>query len=89
MKYKPGTPISDSLRKLTNEYDRQKISPRPTKIEAEKMLNDQIAKAEEQKSELVVYSSSEGFAWMPWMPWVFGGAVLASSAAVWAQRRGQ
>ena len=46
IKYKPGTPISDNLRKLTYEFGQQKIDPRPTKADAARMLNEQLAKAE-------------------------------------------
>jgi hypothetical protein len=89
MKYKPGTPISDQLRKLTTEFGEQKIGAKPTKSEAEKMLNEQVARAEAQKSELVVASPSEGFDWTSWLPWLFGAAVLASSIVLlWSQRRG-
>lgn len=88
IKYKPGTPISDNLRKLQYEYGQQTIRAKPTKREAEKMLNEQVAKAEEQKSELVVASTSEGFPWSTWLAWRFGALVLVSSVVLWIQRRG-
>jgi len=89
MKYKPGTPISDHLRKMTIEFGEQKLGVKPTKVDAEKMLNEQVAQAEAQKSELVVASPSEGFDWTSWLPWLFGAAVLASSVVLlWSQRRG-
>jgi len=87
IKYRPGTPISDNLRKLEYQFGQQKVGLKPTKGEVERMLSDQIAKAEEQKSELVVASPSQGFDWTPWIAWGFGAAALISSVAWWLQRR--
>jgi hypothetical protein len=87
IKYKPGTPISDNLRKLEYEYGQQQIGLSPTKAETEKMLNEQIAKAEEQKAELVVASTSEGFAWSPFFAWGFGAAAVIALIALGMQRR--
>jgi len=89
IKYKPGTPISDNLRKLQYEYGQQRPPGKPTKAEAEKMLNEQVAKAEEQKSTLVVASTSEGFAWSTWFAWGFGALVVVWSVVLWVQRRGR
>jgi hypothetical protein len=88
MKYKPGTPVSDQLRKLTYEFGQQKIGAKPTKLEAEKMLHEQVAKANEQKAELVVATPSQGFDWTPWITWGLAGTVVVSSIALWLQRRG-
>ena len=88
IKYKPGTPISDNLRKLTYEFGQQKIGPKPTRAATEKMLEEQISKAEEQKSELVVASTSEGFPWSTWLAWGFGAVVVVLSVVLWIQRRG-
>jgi hypothetical protein len=87
MKYLPGTPISDSLRKLTYEFGQQTISRAPTKAEAEKMLNEQVAQAEKQKSELVVASVSDGTAWYAWIAGGFAALVVVSTTALWIQRR--
>ena len=87
IKHKPGTPVSDQLRKLSYEFGQQKIGAKPTKAEAERMLKEQLAKAEEQKSELVVASPSEGTDWTPWLTWGFGAAVAIASIALWNQRR--
>jgi hypothetical protein len=87
IKYKPGTPISDDLRKLTFEFGQQKIDPRPTKADAQKMLNEQVARAEEQKAELVVAPVSQSFDWISWLAWGFAVAVLISSVALWIQRK--
>jgi hypothetical protein len=87
MKYKPGTPISDELRKLTYEFGQQKIAARPTKADTEKMLDEQLARAEEQRNELVVASTDEGFDWASLMIWVFAGLTVIGSAALLIQRR--
>ncbi len=86
---KPGTPISDNLRKLQFEFGQQKIGLKPTKSDAEQMLREQLAQAEEQKTTLIVASSSEGFDWTSWMAWGFGALVLISSLMLWFQRRGR
>jgi hypothetical protein len=88
IKYKMGTPISDNLRKLEYEFGQQKIGLNPTKAEAEKMLNEQLAQAEAQKAELVVASPSEGFDWTRWLAWGFGALALIASVLLWLQRRG-
>jgi hypothetical protein len=87
IKYKPGTPISDNLRQMTSEYGQQKIGLKPTKVDAEKMLNQQLAKAEEQKEELVVASTSGGFDWAGWAAWGMGALLLVSLIALGVQRR--
>jgi hypothetical protein len=89
IKYKPGTRISDHLRQLNTEFGAQKIDAKPTKVEAEKMLKEQIAKAEQQKSELVVASDPEGFDWWPWTAWGMSAVVLVSLVALILQRRGR
>ncbi|APW61434.1 hypothetical protein BSF38_02948 [Paludisphaera borealis] len=86
-KYKPGTPISDHVRKLKYQFDEEKISPRPTMAETEAMLHSQLAKAEAQKNELVAAPLSEGFNWWSLSVAGMGAAVLASLAALWMQRR--
>jgi hypothetical protein len=88
-KYRPGTPVSDQLRKLAYEFGQQKINAHPSKLEAEKMLNEQLAQAEAQKAELVVASPSEAFDWTRWLTWGFGALVLVSSVLLWTQRRGR
>jgi len=88
IKYKLGTPISDHLRKLETEFGRQKIATTPTKSEAEQMLNEQVAQAEAQKSELVVASNSEGSGWWSWAVGGLGGIVVISLGALWVQKRG-
>jgi hypothetical protein len=88
IKYKPGTPVSDNLRKLQYEFGQQKIGTKPTKAEAEAMLKEQLAKAEQQKSELVAAAPSRSFDWWTWLTWAFAAAVLGTSlVAFWVQRR--
>lgn len=86
-RYKPGTPVSDGLRRLRYEFGQQKVDARMTKGQAEASLKEQIEKAEEQKSELVAASPARDFDWQPWL--VAGLAVLALGAllALWNQRR--
>jgi hypothetical protein len=85
IKYKPGTPVSDSLRRLEYEYGQQSIGTNPTKPEVESKLKELLAKAEEQKSQLVVASVSEGFPLWTWLAWGFGALVLISCVTLWIQ----
>jgi hypothetical protein len=87
IRYKPGTPISDELKKMRYEYGAQKLPAEPTNAEMEKMLKDSIADAEKQKKELVA-RPSEG---IDWIPWVQGGAAVCVVIALgiwWKGRRG-
>ncbi len=91
IKYKPGTPISDKLRKLEYEFGQQKpkIEPRtamPVR-EAEELLKEAIANAERQRSELVAASPSDGFNWSSWLAWGFGAVLLVTSTILMIQRR--
>jgi len=88
IRYKPGTPVSDNLRKLQYEYGQQKVATNPTKPDVKKMLEEQLATAHQQKSELVVASTSEGVPWSTWLAWGFGALVVISSIVLWIQRRG-
>jgi hypothetical protein len=87
IKYKPGTPISDKLRKLQYEFGSANINPRPSKAEVEKMLHEQIAKAKQQGSELVVASTPQGVDWGWWIGWGCGTTLAASSVVLLVQRR--
>lgn len=53
LKHKLGTPVSDKVRKLNYHFGQKQISNRLSKAEAETMLQEQIAEAEEQRRELV------------------------------------
>jgi hypothetical protein len=86
IKYKPGTPISDKLRKLQYEFGQQSLQPRPTKADVEGMLNDAIAKADAQKAMLVVAPQGGGLDWMSLMAWGFGAMLAVSSIALLIQR---
>jgi hypothetical protein len=87
VKYKPGTPISDNLRKLTYEFGQQKLAPKPEKAEVEEMLKTQVAMAEQQRTELVVASQSERFDWISLTFWGFGTLAVISSVILLIQRR--
>jgi hypothetical protein len=87
IKYKPGTPVSENLRKLQYEFGRQQLSPEPTKAEVQKMLDDQVAMAEKQKTELVVASPREDVDWTSWLAWAVGALVLIAFLSLWNQRR--
>jgi hypothetical protein len=87
IEYRPGTPVSDKLRKLEYEFGQQKIGLKPTKAEAEKMLNEQVAEAEAQKNELAVASASQGSDWTSWLALGSGTLALISLAVLWIQRR--
>lgn len=86
IKYKAGTRISDALRRLEYEYGRQTIASRPTKAEAESMLDNQLAQAEDQKAGLMVAPPSADFDWTTWLAWGFGGAALISLIALLVQK---
>ena len=83
IKYNPGTPISDQLRKLTTEFGRQPIGSRPTIAEAKKMLDDQVAQARPESRNSPPFLSrgvsiGRGFWWLEWACWCsehsgFGG----------------
>ena len=49
IKYKPGTPITDNLRKLEYEFGQQKVGPGSTTSmpEAENMLNEGLSEGRE------------------------------------------
>jgi len=87
IKYKPGTPVSDHLRQMETEFGQQKIGLKPTKVEAEKMLKEQLKQAEEQKSELVAVPTSGGVAWSSWALGGFAALAVASVVAFMIQNR--
>ena len=85
--YKPGTPISDNIRKLKSEFGRQKTSPLPTRAEATAMLNEQVRQAEEQRKELLAGSPArDAIAWSSWLIPAFGGAALVGSVVLLIRR---
>ena len=86
MSYKPGTPISDNLRQVQSDFGRQTLVAKPTKTEAETMLREQVAKAEEQRQELRAGSPTAGFPWSTVLVWAFGGSVVVLSIVLLVQR---
>ena len=80
IKYKPGTPISDTIRQMETEYGQNKVPPRPTKVEATRMLDEQLKRAEEQKSELVAVPASGG---TNWLSWAAGGFLVLTVTGLW------
>lgn len=86
LKHKPGTPISDQVRKLDYLFGQKQIGDRPTKAEAETMLNEQLAEAEEQRRGLVAVPR-EGIDWWPWSVAGLGLVLSASLTVLWLQRR--
>lgn len=86
-KYKPGTPVTDNIRQLKYRYEQDKLKPVPTKAEVEKMLDDQLAKAEAQKSELYVAQEGEGVNWWAWSTMGLAGLTAASLVILRRQRR--
>jgi hypothetical protein len=87
IRYRPGTPISDAVRRMQYEFGQQKIGVNPSRSEVEKMLKEQLSEARKQKAELVVADASEGSHWSSWLAWVFGAAAAASLVAFQIQRR--
>lgn len=86
LKYKPGTPVSDHLRQMSYEFGRQTIGLKPSKADAETMLNEQVARAEAQNKLLVASPAQDGDGWS-WMIWGFGGLALAGSIGLWLHQR--
>ncbi len=81
--YKPGTRVSDNLRQLQYEYGQQKQKPRATKADAQAQLQEQVARAEEQRKELVAGSPlRDGPGWTSWLVWIFGASSLVFSVLV-------
>ncbi len=85
--YKIGTPISDNLRKLKTEFGQQTIGNNPTKLDAEKMLKEQLKNAEDQKDSLVVASQDNGYSLWTWLAGFFVISTLISIVFLSIQRR--
>jgi len=86
--YRPGTPVTDRLKKLQYAFSQQKSPPPPTRVEAERDLKAKLAQAETQKNELVAGSpAGAGAGWSSRLVWVFGGCALAFSVALLFSRR--
>lgn len=88
IKYKPGTPITDNLRRVQTEFGRQQVGRRVSKPETESMLREQLANAENQRKELVAGSPERnGPGWTSWLVWIFGSCALIASLALLIARR--
>lgn len=87
IQYKLGTPISDQLRKVTYEFGQPTTSNKPSKADAEKMLAEEVAKAEAQRKELVVASSYAGGDSWSWLAWGFGALALVSTVTLYVRSR--
>ena len=87
IKYKLGTPISDNLRQMNYEFGQQKIGAKPTVAVAEKMLGEQVAKANEQKGQLISAAPDQGWEWWFWSTCGLALLVLTSVVALIASRR--
>jgi hypothetical protein len=86
--YRPGTPISDNLRKLQYEFGQQEVPPNISKAEAEAQLKAQLAQAEAQRTELSASSPAAGpSAWARWLPWVLGSSTVVLLLVLLIQRR--
>lgn len=74
-KFKPGTPITDELRKARYEFGQDLRPPAPTRSEAETRLKEHLSKANSQK-ELLDASrvANEASGWFYWV--VLGGSAL-------------
>ncbi len=86
LKYRPGTPISDHIRKLSYQYGQQKLPDNPSTRETEKMLVEQVRQANEQNRTLVA-APIEGWEWQRWAVGVMCLLVVVSCYLLWAQRR--
>lgn len=69
MKYPVGTPISDHLKGVFYEFGQDRRSPPVTSSEAQARLDENLAKAAENRAELVAASWSRG----GWINWAFWG----------------
>jgi hypothetical protein len=85
--YDPGTPVTDTIRKLQYQFGQQKWD-NPIKAEAEALLKEQLALAEKQKKELFAQPlENRRFDWTTALTWIFGIAALICSTLLILQRR--
>jgi hypothetical protein len=64
-KFKPGTPITDQLRRARYEFGQDLRPPAPSRAEAEKRLIEHLGKADAQKAGLdASRAANEGFDWL-------------------------
>ncbi len=86
IKHKLGKPISENLRRLEYEFSGQQPRTRPKSADAQRMLRDQLAKVQEQASDLSADSPSPNGALISWLVFAFGAVVL-SLVTLWIERR--
>ena len=84
--YKPGTPISDDLRKLTYQFGQKSIGSKPTKAATEAMLAEQIKDAEAQRKTLAAVPVSQEVAWSSWIAWILAATAMISMMALVVQK---
>ena len=87
VKYKPGTPITDSLRQAAYQFGQDRRPPAKTPIEAQKRLEEHLAEADAQKDELKASSAARGGAgWAGWLPWATAIGAVATLLVVLIRR---
>jgi hypothetical protein len=75
--FKPGTPITDQLRRARYEFGQDLRAPAPTRGEAEKRLIEHVAEADAQKTALdASRTANEG------VDWVYPLALAVTSTCV-------
>ena len=74
VKYPVGTPISDHLKGVFYEFGQDRRPPPVTSSDAQARLDENLAKAAENRAELVAASWSRG----GWINWAFWGPLFAS-----------
>jgi hypothetical protein len=88
IEYKPGTPVSDNIRRLKYEFGQQRMSPLPSRAEATAMLKEQLANAEAQHRELIATSPARSSTeWKPWLTLGFGASAVLLSLTLLIRRR--
>ena len=87
VKYKPGTPITDSLRQAAYEFGQDRRPPAKTPVEAQKRLEEHLAEADAQKDELKASSAARGGpGWAGWLPWTTAAGAVGLLAVVLVRR---
>lgn len=82
-RHNPRAPVTKSIRALKDLYGVKKPPDRPSRGEAQGLLAQRLADAEEREAELVALPPVSSLGW-PWAPLAFGAAsvVLASILAI-------
>ena len=87
LKFKPGTPINDTLRQIRYEFGQQIEDP-PDRATMQAQLQAQIDAAEAQGEEVVAMSWERSWpGWLTWVPWLVAtGAAVAVVTILIRQR---